>query len=141
MKRLSAGSARLAWWTIVVAAAAAASWLRHQWVEGQGLGALCVQSPEQWPCAPRQVVIDVFLNHKLGGVAIGLGVVALCWAWWGRQPDSAAHSGAVWMISVCAATAAAAGLVLYDADLSALGLIISAMACARATQPPDASAR
>lgn len=118
-----------AWLVAVAASGVLASWARHQWVEAQGLAARCAQEPERWPCGPRQAVIELFLDHKLGHAAMALGALALAGAW---HASSTGRAGRLLMaVSGAGACCAVAGLTLYDADRSALGFVLSALAFSR----------
>lgn len=119
-------------WCIPAAALGMAYWMRHQWVQAQGMGIRCEAEPSQWPCPARDLVIQAFIDHRLSTVAGLLAVLA-----WGlvlarrggRQSarPTAPHRAAEWA-AWAGLTISAVGLVLYDADRSAFTGLLCAMA-------------
>ena len=112
------GWALAALWPLGWAAAAYAA--RLLWVEAQGLAVACQVQGSDWPCPARQAVIEAFLNHRLSTIAGALAVLAWLAPRVLQRPAGWAGLGV-----------AACGLVLYDADRSAL----AALACAAALLP------
>lgn len=110
---------------ITVASIAAAYWARYSLVEVDGLEAFCAQQAQQAQqlrCSLRMAVITAFQEHRLGGAAILFAALAL----YTRR--------GVW--ALVALAVAGAGLVLYDADVSALAWVVSALALQRAASRP-----
>lgn len=107
---------------VTVASIAAAYWARYSLVEVDGLEAVCAQQAQQLRCTLRMAVITAFQEHRLGGAAILFAALALY-----------TRRGA-WALMALAV--AGAGLVLYDADVSAIAWVASALALQRAASRP-----
>jgi hypothetical protein len=107
---------------VTVASIAAAYWARYSLVEVDGLEAFCAQQAQQLRCTLRLAVITAFQEHRLGGAAILFAALALC-----------TRRGA-WALMALAV--AGPGLVLYDADVSAVAWLASAWALQRAASRP-----
>jgi len=99
-----------------VVAAAAAYGVRLGLIEPEAFGHLCAAGGPWW-CAPRGLLIDA-----LHAGALGLGAVAF-----GAAATLTRRTGA----ALAAAMLGAAALVLYDADLGAVGFLLGALALAR----------
>jgi hypothetical protein len=96
---------------------ALASLARHHLVEPAELTAACDAAP--WlntPCALRTLTVQVFINHRLGGLALAAAVVALAsgWRW----------------LALLALAASSAGLMLYSTPLAAPALLLAVLALA-----------
>ena len=131
---------------LVLGAGSVAHWLRYSWIEAQGMGPLCTQQPQTWPCVPRQWVIELFLHQRLGWASVVVGVAAWVVAWMMmlRKTPRERLSFAALLVQVLGTIGAglgAAGLVLYNADLSALGVVLGLMAVARASGLVQAEVR
>ncbi len=107
---------------VTVASIAAAYWARYSLVEVDGLEAFCAQQTQQLRCTLRMAVITAFQEHRLGGAAILFAALAL----YTRR--------GVWALTALAV--AGTGLVLYDADVSAVAWVASALALQRAASRP-----
>lgn len=91
---------------------------RHRLVEPAGLTALCDAAPWQQPvCVWRSLTVQVFTQHRLGGVALICALVALAtrWRW------------AAW----AALALGSAGLMLYSVPLAAPALLLGLLVLAR----------
>ncbi len=101
----------------VPAAAAVAYALRIGLIEPEAFGQLCAGSPAPGWCWPRALLIDAIHSGVLGAGAFALGALAT----FRRKPGVAAAAAAL----------GAVGLVLYDADAGAVGLLLGMLALAR----------
>jgi len=123
--------------------------MRHQWVQAPGLGLWCESHPLESPCPWRELVIQAFVDHRLSSV--GLTLAALCWGLLGAwrllsKRATAAHPtpGAGWAATGAAIAAAAwlglvvscLGLVLYDAERSAMAALLCALAAVQLPRLP-----
>lgn len=121
------GSALMLGTVVSVVSIALAYWARYGLVEVDGLEAACAQSPQQLRCVLRMAVIHAFQEHRLGGGALIFAGVA-------------AYTGRIaWALIGLAL--AGTGLVLYDADLSAVAWVAAALALqgAAGRAPKEAS--
>lgn len=105
----------------IAAAAGAALVLRFYGIEPARLGQACQEQSAPWWCVPRQAIVDVLYFRVWGVVALA---VALYGLW--RGSARAAATGAL---------LGAAGLVLYNADFSAVALLLGLL---RAVRPATA---
>jgi len=103
---------------VTVASVAAAYWARYALVEVDGLEAYCAQAAREFRCTLRMAVIAAFQQHRLGGAAILLAALAF----WTRRGS----------LALLALAVAGTGLVLYDADVSAVAWIAAALTLQRA---------
>lgn len=113
----------------VVLTLAAALAFRLGVIEPRAAGFACLESAAPWWCAPREAVIRIAQTGVLGWLSLGAGVLALLL----RRP----WPGAIALLS------GAAGLALYDAGTSAVGVVLGLIAVSRAgaTRPaPPATA-
>jgi len=101
----------------VGAAVGAAYGLRIGLIEPEAFGHLCAGSVGPWWCLPRGLLIAALHTGVLGAGAVALGAVATL----GRRRG----------VAVAAAMLGAAGLVLYDAEPGAVGLLLGALVLAR----------
>ena len=96
-----------------------AAWFaRHGLVEPADLTARCDATP--WldaPCGLRTIVVQAFIDQRIGLVALGLALLATFL----RRPALA------WL----GLAAGAAGLVLYSAGPAAAAVLLSALVCVR----------
>lgn len=102
---------------LVLAAAA-----RHGLVEPPALMTTCdAQAWASLPCGLRTLVVQGFVDQRLGALALGLavGAFALCQRW----------------LAVGALGLAGAGLVLYNASLSAPAALLAALAMVPRASP------
>ena len=101
---------------------------RHGLIEPAQLSAACDASPWQSGlCAARTLTIEAFIGHRLAGVALGCGALALLTRWrWAALTSLAAGS---------------AGLVLYSAGPCAPAVLLGALAWVRpgSARSPEAS--
>ena len=123
---------RTVWWMLGPALALALAYAaRHAWVQAPGMGPWCEQHPLSWPCPWREWVIQAFIHHRLSTLA--LSCAALSWALSLRRTAWPAMPLA-WF-GLCVATC---GLVLYDADRSALAALLCALSGLRLMRLRDA---
>ena len=123
------------WWCGPAAALGLAYWARHQWVQAEGMGVRCELAPLQWPCPARDLVIQAFIDHRLSTTATGLTVLAwgaLVTVRWCQSHAALAIAlllkGAAKWVSWAGLLVSVVGLVLYDADRSALTALLCALA-------------
>lgn len=97
-----------------------ALWARHGWVQSPEMAWACqAGTGPEWSCWGRDAVIAAFSHHRLGLLSCATAVVALMW---GRLGVHWSVRGQVGM-AAAAMCIAMAGMVLYDADLSAIGFV------------------
>jgi hypothetical protein len=101
----------------VAMAAAAAYGLRIGLIEPEAFGHLCAGGGGPWWCGLRGALIDALHAGAVGVGAVALGAVAT----FQRQAGVAA----------AAAMLGVAGLVLYDAEPGAVGLLLGGLVLAR----------
>lgn len=109
------------WWVIFagLVCLGLALGLRYGVVEAGRLPTDCPARQDAW-CAFKDVLVWVFLQQRLGWLALGAGLVAVLGGW---RP--VAWLG--WLGGVL-------GLILYCADLSAPGLLLALLVLIRAPQ-------
>lgn len=107
---------------------AAAMAFRLGVIEPRAAGFACLESAAPWWCAPREAVIRLAQTGVLGWLSLGAGALALLL----RRP---------WP-GVIALLSGAAGLALYDAGTSAVGVVLGLIAVSRAgaTKPAPPAA-
>jgi hypothetical protein len=111
------------WYRIVkvlvfaLALAAAMQAIRLLLVEPADVASACVINAQQWHCKLRMLAINGFARHLYG--PISLGAALLAWM------------GAIRLFAVLAMIAGMAGAVLYDFNLSALGMMLGALLLVR----------
>ena len=94
--------------------------VRLQLIEPDQVAQGCLRQT-QWHCYVRDIAIQGFVRHLYGPIS----VIAAVLAWWvGR-----------WL-AVPAMLAGMAGVVLYDFDWSALGLLLGALVWVHQRQAP-----
>lgn len=97
--------------------------LRHRLIEPEQVAFLCTgEAPPAW-CALREGVLAGVHYHVYGGFSILAAVAVLLRPAW---------SGLAW----AALAAGLTGLVLYNADVSAMGAVLALVALARAPSRP-----
>lgn len=106
----------------VAAAVAAAYGVRLGLIEPEAFGHLCAGAGPWW-CRPRGALIDLLHTGVLGAAAVALGAFAI-------------YRRRAWA-GLAAAMLGAAGLVLYDAEPGAVGVLLGALVLARAPEPRD----
>ncbi len=107
-------------WIAVLAAFAAAAAVRYALIEPEGYGFRCAAGGPWW-CGPREAIIVAFHSKAVGWAALALGTLAFV-----ARQRALALAGAV-----CGAL----GLVLYNYDLSAVGLGLAVMVLLRRDRP------
>ena len=100
--------------------------VRYALVEPAAQAAACDPAPWQAGCAMRSLVIQAFLQQRIGWVALGAAVVATL----SRRRGIAGF----------ALAAACAGMVLYSVDSSAPAALLAALVLARPRHPPRSRA-
>jgi hypothetical protein len=96
--------------------------VRYALVEPAAQAAACDPAPWQAGCAIRSLVIQAFLQQRIGWVALAAAIVAtLLRRRW---------------IAGFALAAACAGIVLYSVDSSAPAALLAALVLVRPRQPP-----
>jgi hypothetical protein len=111
---------RLLPWIAVLAAFALAAAARYALIEPEGYGFRCAAGGPWW-CTLRDAIIVAFHSKAIGWAAFALGAVAFV----ARQRMLAGAAG------VCGAL----GLVLYNYELSAVGLALAVLVLVR--RPPS----
>jgi hypothetical protein len=111
---------------IAVIAALAASALRDQLIEPEMMGALCRSATPPWWCGVRSVLITINGAGVYGYASLALALASLVlkgrWQRWG-------------LVAVIASAGfGGAGLFLYNAYLSATGLLVALLSAARHEQ-------
>jgi hypothetical protein len=94
-----------------------AYWLRFALVENEAVVLSCAERGEQLRCLVRETAIFTFHHLALGGLALAGGVLALAWS-------------RLWTL-LLALVPAAFGLVLYNVELAAGGVMLALFAIAR----------
>ena len=94
-------------------------------IEPDEVALACTQLPRLWHCQLRDLLIQGFVRNLYGYVS----VLAMVIGW---------LSG-LRVFSVLAMMAGVAGVVLYDFDLAAVGLLLAALQLMRTAQWPQAS--
>ncbi len=99
--------------------------LRYGLMESDALHALCASANGDWRCAVRQMAPQLFIDHRIGWLAIAAAALALV-----------TRSR---MIASAAVVSGSAAVVLYSADFGAAGLLLGLIALAAPAR--EASAR
>ncbi len=107
-----------AWIYAAVATLAAAFLLRHAVIEPHWIGIACGEETVPWWCHLRQGIVWMHLLHLWGilGLVGGLAAIVFGWMW-------AIRLGFVMGLM---------GLVLYNADFAAVGLMLTLLRLPRA---------
>jgi hypothetical protein len=108
------------WLGLVVVLAATAA-LRFLLIEPHEIGHLCLQTDAPWWCAAREGVAITFRTQAFGWLSLAAGL----WAWW--------RSDARW--AAVAMLVGAGGLMLYNTDLAAPGVLLGIIALAKGGRP------
>lgn len=103
-------------WLLIVAAFALAALARYGLVEPEGYGFRCAAEGPWW-CAPREALVLAFHSQLIGWLAFACGAGAFL----ARNRTAALAAGIL----------GAFGLVLYNYDLSAVGLALGVLVLAR----------
>ncbi len=82
-------------------------------IEPDEMALACAAAAQQWQCQLRDLAIQGFVKHLYGPISIIAALLALL--------------GGIWLFAVLAMLAGMAGVVLYDFDLAAVGLLLSAL--------------
>lgn len=109
--------------TALVLAACAA--LRFLLIEPHEIGHLCLQDSAPWWCELRSGLAVAFRSQAFGIVSLAAGV----WAWW--------RADARW--AAAAMLIGAAGLMLYNTNLAAPGVLLGIIALAREARRAQAA--
>lgn len=97
--------------------AAAMQSIRLLLVEPDEMAQACMLDAQQWHCQLRMLAINGFVRHLYGPVSL----IAALLAWLGD----------IRVFALLAMLAGMAGVVLYDFDLAALGLMLGALLLVR----------
>lgn len=108
------------WIGVGAAVLGAAMVLRYFVIEPQSIGMACADTVRLWWCGPRQALLMMHIFDIWGWCGLVGGAVGLVWGW----------RVAVWVGFVMSL----AGLVLYNADLAAVGLILTCLRLPRVSQ-------
>jgi hypothetical protein len=111
------------WLGLVVVLAATAA-LRFLLIEPHEIGHLCLQDGAPWWCAVRDSLATAFRSQAFGWLSLAAGL----WAWWRSDPRWAAAAMLV----------GAAGLMFYNTDLAAPGVLLGVIALAKDGRPRPA---
>ncbi|MDO8288489.1 MAG: hypothetical protein Q7T44_04650 [Parvibaculum sp.] len=110
---------RIALWVGVgLASLSLAITLRYFVIEPHDMGFACADTVAPWWCTPRQGVVMMHLWKAWGWIGLAGGALGLAFGW---RP-------AVWIGFVMSLM----GLVLYNADLAAIGLMLTCLRLPRA---------
>ena len=104
-------------WLGLVAVLAATAALRFLLIEPHEIGHLCLQSEAPWWCAVREGLAIAFRSQAFGLLSLAAGA----WGWW--------KGDARW--AAVAMLVGAAGLMLYNTDLAAPGVLAGIIVLAR----------
>ena len=108
-------------WRIMAFALLLALAARHGLIEPEAVARLCEPEDAPWWCMARHALVMSFAWQGLATVALGAGLAA-----WAMQVRSMAY---------VAVMAGVAGLVLYNPDWSAVGLLSGLLAFAVLPMP------
>ena len=106
------------WWLLVLVAFAVALALRHTVVEPAALAHGCDPNPWAGWCAPRTLLLQTFVEQRIGWLALAAGIAASCLR---RAPRLQR-----WLVGVALACGCA-GLILYSYEPSAVGVLLAAL--------------
>lgn len=106
--------------------AAAMQCIRLLLIEPDEMAQVCLLNAQQWHCQLRTLAINGFVRHLYGPVSL----VAALLAW----------LGGIRLFAMLAILAGMAGVVLYDFDLAALGLMLGALLLVRDDRRTDHTA-
>lgn len=106
------------WWLLVLSAFAVALALRHAVVEPAEFAHGCDPNPWTGWCAPRTLLLQTFVEQRVGWLALAAGVGALC----SRRAPRLQR----WLVRV-ALVCGCAGLILYSYEPSAVGVLLAAL--------------
>ncbi len=109
----------LLWACVGIGTLGVALALRHLVIEPHDIGMTCVNDAAPWWCTPRQGIVMMHIWEIWGWAGLvggGLGLV-FRWRW------------AIWLGFVMSLM----GLVLYNADLAAVGLMLTCLRLPRAS--------
>lgn len=98
--------------------------LRYGFMQSDVLHGVCATTLEDWRCIVRFWAPQLFVDHRIGWLALAAGVLALL-----------LHRRSVAALAVLAG---AAGLVLYSADVSGVGLLLGLIVL---SSPPSTAAQ
>ncbi len=115
---------RLLPWIAILGTFAAAAIVRYHVIEPEGYAFLCQQGGPWW-CRPRDAVILAFQSRAIGWLALAAAVTGFV-----LRARTVALAGAM---------CAAAGLILYDYDLSAVALVLATLVLVRPAERQSAS--
>lgn len=104
-------------WLGLVAVLAATAALRFLLIEPHEIGHLCLESDAPWWCGVRSGVVAAFRSQAFGWLSLAAGL----WAWWKADVRWAAVAMLV----------GAAGLMLYNTNLAAPGVLFGVIALAQ----------
>jgi hypothetical protein len=99
---------------LAFAAAVAGYALRYSFIEPEALGAACFGGGPWW-CAPRTALILATEQNGFGWLSLLLAIAAVVWSRW---TNPAAHAAVV---------IGGAGLILYNASMSAIAVVIAVL--------------
>jgi len=123
--------------TVLVATAAsltAALAVRYGLIEPQALGLACKAAQAPWWCLPREAIIQAFHSGALGFVSLACGVAAHV-PWPALVGRGLERLGAALdqprLYAALALGLGAAGLVLYNASLAAVGFTLGLIRAVR----------
>ena len=108
---------------IALTSIAYALYLRYQVIEQSAVGIACDARPATWLCTSRRIAILLYTPAVFGVVAVGAALLNLA------RPS----------VVLCAVVliAASAGIVLYNAALSAFAVALLILSLARPAPEPD----
>ncbi len=99
------------WIHAAVATLAVAFVLRYALIEPHWIGITCSADSAPWWCAPREGVVLMHIYWVWGWLALAGGVLAIAFGW-------------LWAIRL-GLVMSLMGLVLYNADYAAIGLMLT----------------
>jgi hypothetical protein len=105
-------------WAAVAAVLAATAALRFLLIEPHEIGHLCLQAEAPWWCAARGALAAAFRSQAFGALSLACAL----WSWRRRDVRWAAAAMVV----------GAAGLMLYNANLAAPGVLLGVIVLAQA---------
>lgn len=109
-------------WLALAAILAATAALRFLLIEPHDIGHLCLQADAPWWCAARGAVAAAFRSQAFGALGLACGL----WAWLRGEPRWAAAAMLV----------GGAGLMLYNTNLAAPGVLLGIIVLARGRGRP-----